>query len=148
MHDVTRVLSAIERGEAGAADELLPLVYEELRKLASARLISEKPGQTLQATALVHEAYIRPPDLQQWFSAAASQQVFAGLCPPGRALSTVRVGGAGLPGKPLICCWTAADVSPTNTSRDCRLDSSHVSSICVKSTGPNDRARARYFPRK
>jgi len=59
MSDVTRILSAIERGEAKATDELLPLVYEELRLLATQKLSHEPPGQTLQATALVHEVYIR-----------------------------------------------------------------------------------------
>ncbi len=59
MSDVTRILNAIEGGDIKAADELLPLVYEELRLLANQRLSHEKPGQTLQATALVHEAYIR-----------------------------------------------------------------------------------------
>jgi RNA polymerase sigma factor (TIGR02999 family) len=59
MTDVTRILNAIERGDAGAADDLLPLVYEELRLLAAQKLSQEPPGQTLQATALVHEAYIR-----------------------------------------------------------------------------------------
>ncbi len=59
MNDVTRILSAIEQGDPKAAEALLPLVYEELRKLAAQRLAHEKPGQTLQATALVHEAYLR-----------------------------------------------------------------------------------------
>ena len=59
MSDVTRLLDAVERGEPQAAEELLPLVYEELRRLATYRLAQEKPGQTLQATALVHEAYLR-----------------------------------------------------------------------------------------
>lgn len=59
MSDVTRILAAIENGDARAADQLLPLVYEELRRLAAAKMSQEKPGQTLQATALVHEAYIR-----------------------------------------------------------------------------------------
>src|SRR5215472_15982921 len=59
MSDVTQILSAIEAGDPKAAAELLPLVYDELRKLAAARLAEEKPGQTLQATALVHEAYLR-----------------------------------------------------------------------------------------
>src|SRR5262245_18813406 len=59
MSDMTRILSQIEQGNAQAAEELLPLVYEELRKLAAAKLAQEKPGQTLQATALVHEAYLR-----------------------------------------------------------------------------------------
>ena len=56
MTDVTRILSAIEHGDARAAEQLLPLVYGELRKLAAQKLVQEKPGQTLQATALVHEA--------------------------------------------------------------------------------------------
>jgi RNA polymerase sigma factor (TIGR02999 family) len=59
MSDVTRILSAIEQGDPSAAEQLLPLVYDELRKLAASRLAQEKPGQTLQATALVHEAYLR-----------------------------------------------------------------------------------------
>src|SRR4029450_5272774 len=59
MSDVTRILSKIEQGDPQAAEKLLPLVYEELRKLAAAKLAHEKPGQTLQATALVHEAYLR-----------------------------------------------------------------------------------------
>src|SRR5215204_3141577 len=59
MSDVTRILSQIESGDPSAAEQLLPLVYDELRKLAAAKLAHEKPGQTLQATALVHEAYLR-----------------------------------------------------------------------------------------
>jgi RNA polymerase sigma factor (TIGR02999 family) len=59
MSEVTRILSAIESGDAQAAEQLLPLVYDELRKLAAQKLAHEKPGQTLQATALVHEAYVR-----------------------------------------------------------------------------------------
>src|SRR5574342_639276 len=65
MSDVTRILSQIESGDPTAADQLLPLVYEELRKLAATRLAQEKPGQTLQATALVHEAYVRLVDVDQ-----------------------------------------------------------------------------------
>src|SRR5262245_49864852 len=59
MSDVTQILSQIEHGDPQAAEKLLPLVYEELRKLAAVKLAQEKPGQTLQATALVHEAYLR-----------------------------------------------------------------------------------------
>jgi RNA polymerase sigma factor (sigma-70 family) len=59
MSDVTRILEKVESGDPAAAEQLLPLVYEELRKLAAAKLAHEKPGQTLQATALVHEAYLR-----------------------------------------------------------------------------------------
>jgi len=81
MSDVTRILSQIESGDPAAAEQLLPLVYEELRKLAAARLANEKPGQTLQATALVHEAYLRlidVEDVQHWnsrghFFAAAAE---------------------------------------------------------------------------
>src|ERR1043165_4679260 len=62
MSEVTRILSAIEQGDPHAPEELLPLVYDELRKLAAQRLAQEKPGQTLQATALVHEAYLRLVD--------------------------------------------------------------------------------------
>jgi RNA polymerase sigma factor (TIGR02999 family) len=59
MSDVTRILSQIESGDPAAAEQLLPLVYDALRKLAAQKLAKEKPGQTLQATALVHEAYLR-----------------------------------------------------------------------------------------
>jgi RNA polymerase sigma factor (TIGR02999 family) len=71
MSDVTRILSAIEQGDPHAAGQLLPLVYDELRLLAAQRLAQEKPGQTLQATALVHEAYLRlvnTEQAQQWNS--------------------------------------------------------------------------------
>ena len=64
MSEVTRILTAIEGGDTHAAEQLLPLVYEELRKLAAQRIAQEKPGLTLQATALVHEAYIRLVDTQ------------------------------------------------------------------------------------
>ena len=70
-HDVTHILSRIEQGDPSAAEQLLPLVYEELRKLAAAKMAQEKPGQTLQATALVHEAYLRLVDserAQSWNS--------------------------------------------------------------------------------
>jgi RNA polymerase sigma factor (TIGR02999 family) len=65
MNEVTRILTAIEQGDPSAAEQLLPLVYDELRKLAAHRLAQEKPGQTLQATALVHEAYVRLVDADQ-----------------------------------------------------------------------------------
>ena len=81
MSDVTRILSAIERGDAGAAGRLLPLIYDELRKLAAKKLEHERPGQTLQPTALVHEAYLRlvgndpkkPWDGRGHFFAAAAE---------------------------------------------------------------------------
>jgi RNA polymerase sigma factor (TIGR02999 family) len=81
MNDVTRLLAAIERGEPRASDELLPLVYDELRRLAAKKLAHEAPGQTLQATALVHEAYlglVQPGRAGEWdgrahFYAAAAE---------------------------------------------------------------------------
>jgi RNA polymerase sigma factor (TIGR02999 family) len=86
MSEVTRILSAIEQGEAHAADQLLPLVYDELRRLAALKLSQEKPGHTLQPTALVHEAYVRLVDTdgaQQWdsrrhFFAAAAEAMRSG----------------------------------------------------------------------
>ena len=79
--DVTQILSKIEHGDATAAEQLLPLIYDELRRLAAAKLVNEKPGQTLQATALVHDVYIRLVDVekvQHWdsrghFFAAAAE---------------------------------------------------------------------------
>jgi RNA polymerase sigma factor (TIGR02999 family) len=65
MSEVTRILSAVEQGDSRAAEQLLPLVYDELRKLAAQRLAQEKPGQTLQATALVHEVYLRLVDVEK-----------------------------------------------------------------------------------
>lgn len=81
VKEVTQILAAVEQGDPAAAERLLPLVYDELRKLASAKLSHEKPGQTLDATALVHEAYVRLVDVdksQQWnsrghFFAAAAE---------------------------------------------------------------------------
>src|SRR6516225_2876193 len=65
MSDVTQILNAFEQGDPTAAEQLLPLVYDELRQLAAQRLAQEQPGQTLQATALVHEAYLRLADVEQ-----------------------------------------------------------------------------------
>jgi RNA polymerase sigma factor (TIGR02999 family) len=101
MNDVTRILSAIEQGDHHAAEQLLPLVYDELRKLAAAKLAQEKPGQTLQATALVHEAYLRLVDtdrVQQWnsrahFFAAAAEAMRRIVVENARRKSTVKHGG-------------------------------------------------------
>src|SRR5205809_5524195 len=101
MSEVTRILSAIEQGEPHAAEQLLPLVYEELRKLAAAKLASEKPGQTLQATALVHEAYVRLVDVEQaqgWdsrghFFAAAAEAMRRILVESARRKARSRHGG-------------------------------------------------------
>ena len=102
MSDVTRILSAIEQGDPHAAGRLLPLVYDELRKLAAQRLAQEKPGQTLQATALVHEAYLRLVDVdeaQAWdgrghFFAAAAEAMRRILIDRARAKRSEKRGGA------------------------------------------------------
>jgi RNA polymerase sigma factor (TIGR02999 family) len=101
MTDVTRILNAIERGDAKATDELLPLVYEELRLLAAQKLSHEAPGQTLQATALVHEAYIRlvGDEPQSWenrghFFAAAAEAMRRILVESARQKGRIRHGGA------------------------------------------------------
>ena len=101
MSDVTRIISRIESGDRAASDELLPLVYQELRKLAESKLAHEKPGQTLQATALVHEAYMRlvdGVDSQQWdnsrhFFSAAAESMRRILIERARARGSLKRGG-------------------------------------------------------
>jgi RNA polymerase sigma factor (TIGR02999 family) len=101
MSEVTRILSAIEEGDPHAADQLLPLVYDELRKLAAQKLAQEKPGQTLEATALVHEAYLRLVDVeqaQQWnsrghFFAAAAEAMRRILVEQARHKRSAKAGG-------------------------------------------------------
>jgi RNA polymerase sigma factor (TIGR02999 family) len=100
MNDVTRILSAIEQGDPQAAEQLLPLVYEELRRLAAGKLAREKPGQTLQATALVHEAYLRlvGDDGPRWesrghFFAAAAEAMRRILVENARAKKRLKRGG-------------------------------------------------------
>jgi RNA polymerase sigma factor (TIGR02999 family) len=101
MNDVTRILSAIEHGDSAASAQLLPLVYDELRKLAAARLAQEEPGQTLQPTALVHEAYLRlveDRNDQRWdhrghFFAAAAEAMRRILVEQARRKQAVRHGG-------------------------------------------------------
>ncbi len=101
MSDVTKILSAIESGDERAADQLLPLVYHELRKLAAAKMAKEKPGQTLQPTILVHEAYLRLVDKdqqQQWngrahFFAAAAEAMRRILVEKARKKQRLKHGG-------------------------------------------------------
>jgi RNA polymerase sigma factor (TIGR02999 family) len=102
MKDVTHILSLIEQGEPRAAEQLLPLVYDELRRLAAAKLAHEKPGQTLQATALVHEAYLRLVDVEQvrhWdsrrhFFAAAAEAMRRILIDHARNRKRLKRGGS------------------------------------------------------
>src|SRR5262245_44983439 len=101
MSDVTRILSEIETGDPAAAEKLLPLVYDELRKLAAAKLAHENPGQTLQATALVHEVYVRlvgAQSPQQWnsrghFFAAAAEAMRRILVEQARRKQRIKHGG-------------------------------------------------------
>jgi RNA polymerase sigma factor (TIGR02999 family) len=100
MNDVTRILNAIEQGDAKATDELLPLVYEELRLLAAQKLSHEAPGQTFQATALVHEAYLRlvGSEAQSWdsnghFFAAAAEAMRRILVENARRKKRIKHGG-------------------------------------------------------
>jgi RNA polymerase sigma factor (TIGR02999 family) len=101
MSDVTRILSAIEQGDPQAAEQLLPLVYDELRKLAAQKLAQERPGQTLQATALVHEAYLRLVDGPQsqgfntrgHFFAAAAEAMRRILVENARRRGRIKHGG-------------------------------------------------------
>jgi RNA polymerase sigma factor (TIGR02999 family) len=103
MNDVTRILSAIEQGDPRAAEKLLPLVYDELRKLAAQRLAHEKPGQTLQATALVHDAYLRLVDVEHardWnsrghFFAAAAEAMRRIVIDRARDRRRLKRGGGG-----------------------------------------------------
>lgn len=100
MTDVTRILNTIEQGDTQAADKLLPLIYEELRLLAAQKMAQEKPGQTLQATALVHEAYIRlvGEESSSWdssghFFAAAAEAMRRILVDNARQKRSIRHGG-------------------------------------------------------
>ena len=100
MSDVTRILTAIEQGDAQAADQLLPVVYEELRHLAAKKMSQEPPGQTLQATALVHEAYIRlvGSETRNWrgrthFFAAAAEAMRRILIDNARRKKSLKHGG-------------------------------------------------------
>src|SRR5215468_1529419 len=102
MSEVTQILEQIEQGAGGAADQLFRLVYDELRTLAAAKLAQEKPGQTLQATALVHEAYLRLVDVkraQHWnsrghFFAAAAEAMRRILVEAARRKHRLKRGGA------------------------------------------------------
>src|SRR5262245_49737447 len=101
MNEVTRILGALEQGDPRSGAELLPLVYDELRKLAAARMAQEKPGQTLNPTALVHEAYLRlvgPADEHRWdnrghFFGAAAEAMRRILVESARRKARVRHGG-------------------------------------------------------
>lgn len=126
MTNVTRILSAIQQGDPKAADQLLPLVYDELRKLAAQRLAQEQPGQTLQATALVHEAYVRLVDVDEarhWdsrghFFAAAAEAMRRILVDQARRRNAAKRGGGAtredLHESAMVAAEPSADVLAVN----------------------------------
>jgi RNA polymerase sigma factor (TIGR02999 family) len=147
MTDVTRILNAIERGDAKATDELLPLVYEELRLLAAQKLSQEKPGQTLQATALVHEAYLRlvGSEPQGWenhghFFAAAAEAMRRILVDNARRKKSLkRCGDGTMP--PFIGLETPFEAGPDDLLA---LDEALVA-LAVSEPEVADLVKLRYF---
>ena len=148
MNDVTRILSAIEQGDSRAAEQLLPLVYEELRKLAATRLAQEKPGQTLEATALVHEAYLRlvdTPEAQQWnsrghFFAAAAEAMRRILVENARRKMRLRHGG-GLQRHDL----NALDLASPRTPDELVALSEALDRLAETNAGAAELVKLRYF---
>ena len=149
MSDVTRILTAIEQGDAKAADELLPLVYEELRRLAAQKMSQEQPGQTLQATALVHEAYIRlvGSEAQSWsgrthFFAAAAEAMRRILIDSARRKKSIKYSG----GQHRIDLNTAAPAGDSQTHLDdiIALDEA-LEKLSAKDKVKADLVKLRYF---
>ena len=144
MSDVTRILSAIEQGDPSAAEQLLPLVYDELRKLATQRMAQENPGQTLQATALVHEAYIRLVDVekaQHWnsrghFFAAAAEAMRRILVERARQKQRLKHGGeqhrVRLPDPDLVADGRVDDILRVNQALDALADKDPEAADLVK----------------
>lgn len=148
MSDVTRILNQIENGDLASSRELLPLIYDELRKLAAARLTHENPGQTLQATALVHDAYLRLVDVkhtQGWqsrghFFAAAAEAMRRVLIDRARQKKRVKHGGE----------WKRADLDidcPANDESPDRLLAIDEALTNLESTHPDaaELLKLRYF---
>jgi len=148
MSEVTRVLSAIEEGDPHAAEQLLPLVYQELRQLAAQKLAQEKPGQTLEATALVHEAYIRLVDVekaQHWdsrahFFAAAAEAMRRILIENARRKKRLKRGGnrdrADL---------DAADVASTAAPDELLVIDEAIAKLAAEDPQAAQLVRLRYF---
>jgi RNA polymerase sigma factor (TIGR02999 family) len=149
MSDVTRILSAVERGDPHAAEQLLPLVYEELRKLAAAQMAAEAPGQTLQATALVHEAYLRlvggsagDPgwDNRGHFFAAAAEAMRRILVESARRKAAKKRGG----GLAKIDLADAEVVGPCDSEDLLALDEA-LSALAATDPAAADLVKLRYF---
>jgi RNA polymerase sigma factor (TIGR02999 family) len=150
MNDVTRILNALEQGDPHAANQLLPLVYDELRKLAAWKMAQERPGQTLQATALVHEAYLRlagqAPD-QHWdhrghFFAAASEAMRRILVETARRKQTRKQGGDVLHQHPDLDALPGVD---TPDSLEVLTVHEALERLAVKSPRKAELVKLRYF---
>jgi len=147
MTDVTRILNAIEQGDARAADELLPLVYEELRLLAARKMSQEAPGQTLQATALVHEAYIRlvGSEAQGWegrthFFAAAAEAMRRILVENARRKQRLKRGG-----RQRRVCLDDACMAIEEPSEDIVALDEALAKLAVEDPVKADLVKLRYF---
>jgi len=149
MTDVTRILAAIEQGDANAANELLPLVYDELRRLAAQKMSQESPGQTLQATALVHEAYLRlvGSEAQSWsgrthFFAAAAEAMRRILIDNARRKKSIKYSG----GRQRIDLSNAAPAGDSQTHLDdiIALDEA-LAKLSSKDKVKADLVRLHYF---
>ena len=152
MSDISCILSAAQRGDPHAAEELLPLVYAELRRLAAQRLALEKPGQTLDATALVHEAYLRlvprgpSPDQQQWdgrghFFAAAAEAMRRILVESARRKARIRHGG----GKARLDLDTACSLADETPSVDLVALDEALSRLAAEAPAKAELVKLRYF---
>ena len=148
MADVTQILNAIEEGDPSAAERLLPLVYDELRKLAAAKMAQEKPGQTLQATALVHEAYVRLVDTdraQHWdsrghFFAAAAEAMRRILVEKARAKGRDKRDGGGARIELFDDLW----VSTTTPDQILAVDDS-LARLAAEDATATEVVKLRYF---
>jgi RNA polymerase sigma factor (TIGR02999 family) len=147
MSDVTRILNAIERGDAKATDELLPLLYEELRLLAAQKLSREPPGQTLQATALVHEVYLRlvGDEPQSWnsrghFFAAAAEAMRRIIIENARRKRTIKRGGGIAPTEPI-----QAEPLTESSGEDLLALDEALSRLCASEPAVGDIVKLRYF---
>ena len=148
MSDVTHILSAIEQGDPHASEQLLPLVYEELRRLAAQRLAREKPGQTLQSTALVHEAYVRlvgPADAQRWdtrghFFAAAAEAMRRILVDNARRKRSEKHGG----GRERLDL-DAVDVAADTPSEDLLALDEALTKLAAEDPAKAEVVKLRYF---
>jgi RNA polymerase sigma factor (TIGR02999 family) len=147
MNEVTRILQQIERGDPHAAHELLPLVYDELRKLAALRMVQERPGQTLQATALVHEAYLRLVGTEGpgWnsrghFFAAAAEAMRRILIERARRIRAARRGG----GQNRVDLEPAELAAPERSEDLLALDEA-LEQLAIKDARKAELVKLRYF---